>query len=491
MKLYQIHKNRHAQKLFICFLGIFLISLILHFWGIDRFNILVFDEVYYAKYAKNYLTKTPFFDAHPPLGKYLIAIGIWIGSRIPFGQDSLNNLTGSLLSPFSYRWLNALTGSLIPLVVAGLAYQLSHRRSYALIAGLFTAVDGLLLVESRYALINIYLVFFGLLGQWFFLLALDSWGIRQWFWLALAGIGFGASAAVKWNGLGFLLGIYLIWVAAFGIGWVQNRKQRRSQESEVRKTQDLKSSLTPLQKLTQLNFLAILLNLAIIPVLIYSLAWIPHLQLKPEIGFWEVHQQIWSSHQRIGSGPDVHSYCSPWYSWPVMWRPIAYFYETARNTEEIVPAYPPLPAGAGKVIYDVHAMGNPALWWLSTAAIFLLLLLLAHDFFRIGMRKSTPTPQTWIGLYLVFNYAANLLPWIKVTRCTFLYHYMGSSVFAGLALAWIVDRWLHSNLDIDRQAGITIILLIVIAFMFWLPIYLGLPLSSEGYRIRMLFPNWI
>jgi len=26
---------------------------------------------------------------------------------------------------------------------------------------------------------------------------------------------------------------------------------------------------------------------------------------------------------------------------------------------------PPLPAAAGKVIYDVHAIGNPALWWLQ------------------------------------------------------------------------------------------------------------------------------
>ncbi len=83
--------------------------------------------------------------------------------------------------------MNALTGSLIPLLVAGIAYQLSHRRSYALIAGLFAAVDGLLLVESRYALINIYLLFFGLLGQWFLLLALNTRGEQRWLRLTLAG----------------------------------------------------------------------------------------------------------------------------------------------------------------------------------------------------------------------------------------------------------------------------------------------------------------
>ena len=80
---------------------LFLLSASLRFWGLSRFNSLVFDEVYFAKYGSNYLTHTPFFDAHPPLGKYLIAFGIWLGSHIPAGQESLNRLTGSQLSTFS------------------------------------------------------------------------------------------------------------------------------------------------------------------------------------------------------------------------------------------------------------------------------------------------------------------------------------------------------------------------------------------------------
>ena len=39
-----------------------------------------------------------------------------------------------------------------------------------------------------------------------------------------------------------------------------------------------------------------------------------------------------------------------------MARPIAYFYET-KNTL------------SGTTIYDVHAMGNPILWWLATGSI--------------------------------------------------------------------------------------------------------------------------
>ncbi|MGB3758808.1 MAG: phospholipid carrier-dependent glycosyltransferase, partial [Rivularia sp. (in: cyanobacteria)] len=112
-------------------IAIFVLSLALRFWGLGRFNTLVFDEVYYAKFAQNYLTQTSFFDGHPPLGKYIIAIGMWLSNYFPFWQDTVNVLTGVARSPWSYRWINALFGSFIPLIVAGIAYQLSYRRSFA------------------------------------------------------------------------------------------------------------------------------------------------------------------------------------------------------------------------------------------------------------------------------------------------------------------------------------------------------------------------
>lgn len=472
--------------------GVFLISVCLRFWGLSRFNTLVFDEVYYAKFANNYLTRTPFFDGHPPLSKYIIAIGMWIGSYLPFGQDSLNSLSGSLRSTWSYRWLNALTGSFIPLVVAGIAYQLSHRRSYAFIAALFAAADGMFLVDSRYALNNVYLVIFGLLGQWFLLLGLERQGRQRGFWLAFAGIGFGASAAIKWNGLWFLLGAYLVWMAAWVIRWVQSLRPPNPPEPA--------GVETPLAYLTQLKIWHILFYLAIIPVVVYSLVWIPHLQLNPTPGFWEVQKRILEYHQRVGDGPKVHPYCSHWYTWLWMIRPVAYFYQTAQTATEPLPVMqPPLPAGAGKVIYDVHAIGNPALWWLSTVAILLLLGMLAQRIWdwAISQRLNTstwggvPTTHNWIALYLVLNWGANLLPWVRVTRCTFLYHYMGASVFAGLAIAWLVDQWLHSYQPQLRALGVTVIFLILLAFVFWMPIYLGLPLSPESFRLRMWFRSWI
>lgn len=496
--------------------GIFLLSLGLRFWRLGQFNTLVFDEVYYPVFANRYLLGETVYNTHPPLSQLILAVGIWLGSHLPFGQEISNTFTGSLRTTFSYRWLNALTGSLIPVTIGAIAYHLTYRRSYGAIAALFSALDGLFLVESRYGLNNIYLVLFGLLGQLFVLLALQEYprsrqrkirrlrsyqGSRfrllrlisdlvsnffrdrrpRWQILILAGIFFGLSAGIKWNGLGFLLGIYLLWFFAWAIA-IGKPKNRLGNG---------KSKHLPITHLTSLNLLHIIWYLGCIPIFTYCLTWIPHLLLNPKPGFWQMQKEILLFHQKIGSGPEIHPYCSSWYSWSIMGRPVAYFYQKARNVEEMIPAYPPLPNGMGEIIYDVHAMGNPLLWWFSTLAIASLSLFLFLHLWRGKFWRSAIAPSTWLMLFLTCNYSANLLPWLKITRCTFLYHYMGASVFAILAGAWIIDNWLHSPQYLFRQTGLVLIILIVLAFIFWLPIYIGIPLSPEGYKLRMWFDNWV
>ncbi|MEH1855441.1 MAG: phospholipid carrier-dependent glycosyltransferase [Nostoc sp.] len=490
--------------------SVFLLSLALRFWGLERFNTLVFDEVYFAKFGNNYLTHTPFFNAHPPLSQYIIGIGIWIGSHIPFWHDTVNGLTGSMRSPWTYRWLNALTGSFIPLVVGAIAYQLSYRRTFAILAGLFTACDGIFLVESRYALSNIYIVIFGLLGHWFLLLALDNQNRRRSFWLVFAGIAFGASVGTKWNGLWFLSGAYLVWIAAWVIHLMHSFSNSKLfftspslQEAGVSTYSPpfspSLSSESPLQNLTQLNIFQMLFYLGIIPAFIYSIIWIPHLELDKTYGFIAVHQQILKFHLHLGgNSPNVHPYCAAWYKWPLMTRPMAYYYQTAESITDPLPVMgPPLPAGAGQVIYDVHAMGNPFLWWFGDAAILFLLGMLVSQVVIPWVKEkrfsvpATLSVDTWIALYIVINYAANLLPWVRVTRCAFIYHYMCAVVFVFLAIAWFVDQCLRSYYQQLRVLGVTITFIILAAFIFWMPIYLGLPLSPDGYKLRMWFTSWI
>lgn len=525
--------------------AIWLFALALRFWGLSRFNTFVFDEVYYVKFANNYLTQTPFFDGHPPFAKYLIAIGIWLGEKMP-GAFPYNDLAGSWLSTWSYRWLNAVTGSLIPLLSAGVVYQLSDRRRMALLAAFLVAMDGLFLVESRYALVNVYLVLFGLGGQYAFLAAInrvaankpDSW--RTVLWLLLAGMSFAAAFGIKWNGLGFLLGAWLIWGLAWIVRWLNpgptpEKSIPREHREAIAAPQSRRLTL---QTPSYLPIWGVGLGLAIVPVLVYGLIWLPHLHLNPSMGFWRLQQEILSYHQRVGGNtPQVHPYCSAWWTWPLLLRPMVYFFEAVPQATAHLPVYgPPLPAGTAQVVYDVHAIGNPILWWTSAVAIGLLsVYLLRHLGQWLGVRAIThpvwhnllpkwarpgltltPTvpdfPPTrpnargartivsfnWLALYFVLNYAANWLPWAKVSRCTFVYHHMGAALFGFLALAFVLDRWLQSKSVRPGQSRqpflrllvIGILLGIILGFLFWLPLYLGLPLSPMGRYLRLWLPGW-
>lgn len=446
------------------------IALGLRFWGLDRFNTLVFDEIYFAQFAHNYLTHTPFFDAHPPLGKYLIAVGIWLKGFNPWG----------------YRWMNALTGSLIPVIVVGLGLQLTRRPSFALLAGTLTVLDGLLLVESRYGLINVYLLAFGLLGHWLILMSGNHRGWKHWAVLTLAGLSFGAAAAVKWTGLGFLLGLYLFWV----LGRLSQWRQKGTTPPPE----------NPLETFLRLSPLKLFIFIPLVGAALYSPLWIPHLLQNPEFGFIEVHQQMFGYHRRVGNGPTIHPYCSSLLTWPLMLRPVSYFYQLASSLQEGMPMTgPPLPLDKAKYVYSVYAMGNPPLWWFTTAAIaFTLGVALWQMALRLKqIRKPlqyrprfNAQPQ-YLPLYLATAYAAHLLPWLSISRCAFLYHYMPAYLFSSLALAWLLEAWLKSPIKILCGLALAVIALSLVGFLFWLPFYLGLPLSPLEWQWRTWFRSWI
>lgn len=460
-----LDSDKNKKIAFWGMICVFAISIVLRFWGLGRFNSFVFDEVYYAKFANNYLTNTKFFNSHPPLSQYLIAIGIWIGDRLPIGRDNMNMLTGSLHSTFSYRWMNALFGSLLLPVVAALAYQLSQRMSYAFLAALFISLDGLFLIESRYALNNIYLVFFGLLGQLLVLIASRQSGNRRLLLTIAAGMSFGASIACKWNGLWFLLGIYILLILAKLWQLVKSESQQAANTNSL------------LDRLAKIPVLEIINSFVIVPLVTYSLLWIPHLIQNPQPNFFDVQWMILNYHEQIGNGAKVHPYCANWYTWPLLMRPLAYYFL------EYKPSY----------YYDVHAMGNPLLWWLALAAIFGSIWLIIKNFSLAPIRELNIDRMT-VPLFMVTNYAANLLPWVKVTRCLYIYHYMGAVLFAIMGLAWLVDLGLRSSSKLWQAVGLTTIFGVAATFVFWLPIFLGLSIEKTDLAYRLWYFwifNWI
>lgn len=466
-------------------------ALTLRFWHLGDPLTLVFDEVYYVPFALDYLQGTPSFDAHPPLAKYLIALGLWIAQwpAAWLGWPTVD-VKGALVSPLAFRWLNAIAGATVPVLLAGLAFSLSRgclpqrRRTFALLAGLLMTMEGLTLVESRLALINIYGLALGLLGQWAWIRAGRSQHPSRWRWLA--GVALGAAINVKWNWAGLWLGLVL-----WEMGFNQSSNSITSAHKPNLVGANGYSPSQPAAMPTGFranNRLPLRMDstwrrrvayLGIVPLATYVVLWLPHLMLTGE-SLMEIHQRLWSTHQSIGANGS-HAYCSPWHSWPLMVRPVAYFFERTEGTAT-----------------TIHAMGNPVLWWLSTAAMLALALgwlgrqIVANPESAKTPRRGTaccaPTTNAIVAFILI-NYLTNWLPWALVSRCTFFYHAMGIATFGTLGLAWLMAQWWQT--PHDRPLALLLLGAIALSFWFWLPLYLGLPLSPAALQHRWLLPGWI
>src|SRR5208283_5664898 len=111
----------------------------LRFWHIWAPPEIVFDEVHFVGQARHYLHGESFLDPHPPLAKLIIALGILL-----FGDH-----------PWSWRVGNATLGTALVGITYLLGRLLSGSRLVGAIAGAIILCDGMYLVDSHYAVIDI------------------------------------------------------------------------------------------------------------------------------------------------------------------------------------------------------------------------------------------------------------------------------------------------------------------------------------------------
>ena len=165
--------------------AIALIGLALRLINLGTPKGFVFDELYYVDGARDYLAygvevsgDDPEFVVHPPVGKWLIALGIKV-----FGD-----------SEFGWRFSGAILGTVMIVLIALIAQRLFRNSFLTIAASFLMAVDGLALVHSRTALLDIFLSFFVLLATYLFLM-------RWHWWTAIA---LGLAISTKWSALYYL-----------------------------------------------------------------------------------------------------------------------------------------------------------------------------------------------------------------------------------------------------------------------------------------------
>lgn len=427
------------------------LSLATHFLFFSYPAETVFDEVHFGKFISGYFTGEYYFDIHPPLGKLLIAGVAKISGFEPgfsfqtIGQDYPDN---------SYKWLRflpKLAGALLPVVIFLIALQLGFSEKTSLLASLLTIFENSLLVQSRLILLDAFLLLFGFLGILFYLKYQGTISYKRSFvtnssYLFLAGLFSSLAFSVKWTGLTFLAIIILF----YSINWLKSNNK------------------------IKLAFNG-LVFLILTPFIIYFSIFAIHFSLLNKAGpglafhppnfqqmnifekFTKLNTELYRSNARLGAS---HPYTSQWYQWPFMNKPI-YYWNSSTNSPQ--------------VSEKIYLIGNPLIWWLSTAAVI---------YFLINFFKNRKNSDYWL---LVIGYLLNLLPFIFIGRVMFLYHYFTSLIFAILILAYVLNK---SEIKNEKTAFNAILISAIILFLFFSPLTYGFQIPDWYYKMTVWLPSW-
>ena len=371
----------------------------------------VWDEIYFPVMARKFLEGTYQFDLHPPLGKFIIAVGIAVFGDTPIGWRVMPLLFGCAMIPLG----------------AALGWYLMREKVAALLLAAFIAGETFLIAYSRIGIMDGILVFFTLATV---LAALRVERRSQVLWVAVL---LGLSISVKWAVLMVVVPVgYVLWRKGFFR-----------------------------------EFVASLWVSAVLYIVIVYIGALVAVTTNP----WEAWQWTWSWHLKAAekiTAAIPNSWGSPWWSWPLMLRPI-------RLSD--------LFATASGDLQVISTLGNPVLWYGSTLAVVAGIVEAAR---RLVARKPIADDPL---VPILLGYVFLLLPWIPGTRIPYIYNYLPSYAFALMALVyWLVRLWRRPPWGPWVVVAFTALALA--ATIFFLPLAMGLPLSPEAMQRRVWMDSW-
>ena len=339
-----------------------------------------FDEVHYIPAARVLLG----FDhisnrEHPLFGKELLALGITI-----FGDN-----------PIGWRAFPALAGIVTLGAFMRALWHATLSRFATLAGGVLLATGFVLFIQSRIAMLDIFMACFCMTGLWMVAGALRN-PRQARLRLALAGVALGLALGSKWNAAPI--------VVLPGVAFLIMRLGAAGPKFLTRK------DCAPIPGI---GLVEAGIWLGLVPILVYlATFWPVFFYAKNPLtigGYWEYHQKMWELQQQTVK---PHPYMSRWYHWVIDWRPIWYLYENVDGAQRGV-----------LLLGNPFTMlaGLPALAWCAFQGVF---------------RKHKA------ALAVALLYAATIGMWIVAPKpVQFYYHYFLPSCFLLAALALALDAF--------------------------------------------------
>ena len=436
-----------------------LIAAFTRLWNLGSPHEIMFDETYYVKDAYsiwhlgyegtwaqnanasfvrgNFSTLSPeaSFVVHPPLGKWLIAMGMEaVGPASSWG----------------WRLAVALAGIATVFLLCRLVWRLFPSPLLVGLAGLFLAIDGVGITESRIGLLDGFIGFFALAAV--YCIVRDRQSQREriarllegtaagalapkagWRpWMIGAGVLLGCACSVKWSGLYLLATIGIMTVIWDGTAL-------RAVKAKVWKLETLVSRgwgnfmrLVPVAGVTYLltwfgwfmNPSAYKHGWAAAERAAGRGSWLP----DSIADFIEYHRAIYEFHVGLST---PHSYMAKPSGWLLQMRPTSFYWQS--NDTLGADAYQ---CDTRNCVRAITSIGNIPIWWAAFVAVFVVVAYVALK-------------RDWRGWVVLAGYIGLYLPWFMYwDRTIFTFYTVAFVPFVVLALT-VALGWGIGLLDGD------------------------------------------
>lgn len=436
-----------------------LIAAFTRLWNLGSPHEIMFDETYYVKDAYsiwhlgyegtwaqnanasfvrgNFSTLSPeaSFVVHPPLGKWLIAMGMEaVGPASSWG----------------WRLAVALAGIATVFLLCRLVWRLFPSPLLVGLAGLFLAIDGVGITESRIGLLDGFIGLFALAAV--YCIVRDRQSQREriarllegtaagalapkagWRpWMISAGVLLGCACSVKWSGLYLLATIGIMTVIWDGTAL-------RAVKAKVWKLETLVSRgwgnfmrLVPVAGVTYLlswfgwfmNPSAYKHGWAAAERAAGRGSWLP----DSIADFIEYHRAIYKFHVGLST---PHSYMAKPSGWLLQMRPTSFYWQS--NDTLGADAYQ---CDTRNCVRAITSIGNIPIWWAAFVAVFVVVAYVALK-------------RDWRGWVVLAGYIGLYLPWFMYwDRTIFTFYTVAFVPFVVLALT-VALGWGIGLLDGD------------------------------------------
>ncbi|CDF36110.1 Dolichyl-phosphate-mannose--protein mannosyltransferase, family GT39 [Chondrus crispus] len=449
---------------------------------------VVFDELHFASFIAHHLNRLFVFDIHPWLGKLTLALSAYLAG---FPSDVLDFPIATPYPTHAYlapRLVAALFGAACVPLMFLIARALGMAPISATLAAAFQLLDLLLLTESRLILVDsqlmcyIQLTLLCALRLWRLSHAPTVWKKRTpppayFRYLALTAVFAAAALSVKWTAAvtPFLVAVVCLFglcfpreptplshcalAAALALGcyalpwWLHLRLSTRSSPTATRMSDRFRTTLTGNA----------------------SLPYDPSHNVTFSEKLLELHVRQFKTNRGIKTR---HRWESKWYEWPLNMRGIYYYVDKAEGYTEDRP-----------VVRVIYLLQNPAsaLWVAAAVALFALLLPCVLRYRNRISEKHSMHRVVSVGCFLLAGYVLNLVPYMFVERCSFLYHYLPALMYGQLLAALLIDA-----LPRRVRVSLTVVIIatLVAAFVFWAPWVYAWPIDGDAITRRQWMPRW-